>query len=144
MESTQNWKQQHAQPPVQNLIRSGDPCYEESAYRYYDMISHNVLEFAIRSVVLVNTSFLKMWHKLAKPLHIQNKLECGTWYHHPRRLQCVLSRNMRIFKVAAWHYRCRHNVKYNRIWDNLQLCLLVPRSPSKHVMLTFDLQSRKV
>ena len=71
-------------------------------------------------------------------------LECGTWYHHPRRLQCVLSRNLRIFKVATWHYRCRHNLKINSIWDNLQCYLLVPRSPSKPVMLTFDLQSRKV
>ena len=71
-------------------------------------------------------------------------LECGTWYHHPRRLGCVLSRNLRIFKVATWHYRCRHNLKNNCIWDNLQCCLLVPRSPSKPVMLTFDLQSRKV
>ena len=42
---------------------------------------------------------------------IHNALECGTWYHHPRRLQCVLSRNLRIFKVATWHYRCRHNLK---------------------------------
>ena len=30
------------------------------------------------------------------------------------------------------------------IWDNLQYCLLVPRSPSKPVMLTIDLQSRKL
>ena len=71
-------------------------------------------------------------------------LECGTWYHHPRRLQCVWSRNLRILKVATWHYRCRHNLKNNCIWDNLQCCLLVSRSPSKPVMLTFDLQSRKV
>ena len=71
-------------------------------------------------------------------------LECGTWYHHPWRLQCVLSRNLRIFKVATWQYRCRHNLKNNCIWDNLQCCLLVPMSPSKPVMLTFDLQSRKV
>ena len=73
-----------------------------------------------------------------------SKLECGTWYHHPRSLQCVLSRNLRMFKVATWHYRCRHNLKNNCIWDNLQYCLLVPRSSSKPVMLTFDLQSRKV
>ena len=72
------------------------------------------------------------------------ELECGTWYYHPRRLQCVWSRNLRISKVATWHYRCRHNLKNNCIWDNLQCCLLVPRSPSKPVMLTFDLQSRKV
>ena len=73
------------------------------------------------------------------------KLECGTWYHHPRRLQCVLSRNLIIFQVATWHYRCRHNLKNNCIWYNLQCCLLVSRSPSrpKPVMLTFDLQSRK-
>ena len=70
-------------------------------------------------------------------------LECGTWYHHPRRLQCVLSRNLIIFKVATWHYRCRHNLKNNCIWDDLQCCLFVPRSPSKPVMLTFDLQSQK-
>ena len=72
------------------------------------------------------------------------KLECGTWYHHPRRLQCVLSRNLRTFKVSTWHYLCHHNLKNNCIWDNLQYCLLGPRSPSKPVMLTFDLQSRKV
>ena len=72
------------------------------------------------------------------------KLECGTWYHHPRRLQCVLSRNLIICKVATWHYGCRHNLKNNCIWDNLQCCLLVLRSPSKPVMLTFDLWSRKV
>ena len=70
------------------------------------------------------------------------KLECGTWYHHPRRLQCVLSRNLRIVKVPTWHYRCRHNLKNNCIWDNM--CLLVPRSSSKPVMLTIDLQSRNV
>ena len=51
-------------------------------------------------------------------------LECGTWYHHPRRLQCVLSRNLRIFKVATWHYWCRHHLKNNCIWDDLQCCLL--------------------
>ena len=51
---------------------------------------------------------------------------------------------IRIFKVATWHYRCRHNLKNNCIWDDLQCCLLVPRSPTKPVMLTFDLQSRKV
>ena len=44
-----------------------------------------------------------------------------------------------------WHYRCRHSLENNCIWDNnLQCCLLVPKSPSKPVMLTFDLQSRKV
>ena len=57
------------------------------------------------------------------------KLECGTWYHHPQRLQCVLSRNLS-------YYRCRHNLKNNCIWDNLQCCLLMLRSP---IMLTFDL-----
>ena len=72
------------------------------------------------------------------------ELECGTWYHHPRRLQCALSRNLRIFKVATWHCQCRHNLKNNCIWDNLQCCLLVPRSHSKPAMLTFDLQSWKV
>ena len=48
------------------------------------------------------------------------QLECVTWYHHPRRLQCVLSTNLRIFKVATWHCRCRHNLKNNCFWDNLQ------------------------
>ena len=72
------------------------------------------------------------------------KIECGTWYHHPRRLQCVLSRNRIMFHVATWRYRCRHNIKNNGIWDNLQCYLLVPRSPSKPLQLTFDLQSRKV
>ena len=55
----------------------------------------------------------------------------------------VFGRNPRFFKVAMWHYRCRHNLENNCIWDNLQCCLLVPKSPSKPVMLTFDLQSRK-
>ena len=32
--------------------------------------------------------------------------ECGTWYHHPWRPRCVLSRNLRIFKVSTWHFRC--------------------------------------
>ena len=70
------------------------------------------------------------------------QLECGTWYHHPRRLQCVWSRNLRMFKVATWHYRCRHNLKNKCIWDNLQCCLLVPRSPGKPVIwpLTCNLE----
>ena len=51
-------------------------------------------------------------------------LECGTWYHHPRRQQCVLNRNLRIFKVAMWHYRSRHHLKHNCIWDNLLYCCL--------------------
>ena len=44
-------------------------------------------------------------------MHSVWKLECGTWYHHPRRLQSVLSRNLRIFKVAMWHFRCHHHLK---------------------------------
>ena len=51
-------------------------------------------------------------------------LECGTWYHHPRRQQCVLGRNLIIFKVAAWHYRCRHHLNNNCIWHDLLCCLL--------------------
>ena len=48
------------------------------------------------------------------------------------------------FQVTTWHYQCSHNLNKNCIWDNLQCCLLVPRSPSKPVMWTFDLPSRKV
>ena len=73
----------------------------------------------------------------------RHKLECGTWYHHRRRLQCGWSRNLRIFKVTTWHYWCRHNLENDCIWDNLQCCLFVPRSASKPSMLTFDLQSEK-
>ena len=93
-----------------------------------------------KSMTVLSILYLLTSHHI---IHNKNKqkLECGTWYHHPRRLQCVLSRNLRIFKVATWHYRCRHNLKNN---CNLQYCLLVPRSPSKPVMLTIDLQSRKV
>ena len=29
-----------------------------------------------------------------------------------------------MFKVATWHYRCRHHLKNNCIWDHLQCCLL--------------------
>ena len=53
------------------------------------------------------------------------RLECGTWYHHPRRQQCVLSRSLRIFKVATWHYRCRHHLKNNCIWDNFGMLLII-------------------
>ena len=113
--------------------------------------------------------------------HAFHKLECGTWYHHPRRLQCVLNRNLRIFKVATWHYRCfqlnNHPIRPpnsasgdlgNWKWNWMMVAVVtelfftfqflfhldnpkidsvmavqVPMSPSKPVMLTFDLQSRK-
>ena len=35
---------------------------------------------------------------------------------------CVLSRILRIFKVATWHYRCHHRHKNVCTWDNLLLC----------------------
>ena len=70
-------------------------------------------------------SFIILWsYKMIKYSYHMLQLEGGTWYHHPRRLQCVLSRNMRIFKVARWHFRCHHHLKNNCIWDNLQFCLL--------------------
>ena len=50
---------------------------------------------------------------------------------------------MIICKVASWHYRCRHNLKNNCNWDNLQCCLLVLRSPSKPVMLTLTCNLEK-
>ena len=62
----------------------------------------------------------------------------------PAKPTVCLEQKSENFKVATWHYRCRHNLKNNCIWDNLQCCLLVPMSPSKPVMLTFDLQYRKV
>ena len=66
------------------------------------------------SIELLGTYFSETWIRI---YHFHSRLECGTWYHHPWRLQCVLSRNMRIFKVATWHYRCRHNLKINvDIW----------------------------
>ena len=60
-----------------------------------------------------------LWYIIALRLLIKvsciwnhNKLlECGTWYHHPQRHQCVLSRNLRTFKVTKWHCRCRHHLK---------------------------------
>ena len=33
-----------------------------------------------------------------------NELECGTWYHHPRRLQLVLSRNLIFFFNKSQRY----------------------------------------
>ena len=90
----------------------------------------------LRRILLIICQHWLMRPTGYKPI---SKLECGTWYHHPLRLECVLSRNLRIFKLATWHYRCRHNLKNNSIWDNLHCCLLVPRSPSKPVRLTFDL-----
>ena len=54
------------------------------------------------------TGFVKgLWYSKSK----QKKLKCGARYHHPRRQQCVLSRNMRMFKVATWHYRSNHHLK---------------------------------
>ena len=47
------------------------------------------------------------------------------------------------FRSRKWHYRCRHNLKNNCICDNLQCCLLVPRSPSKPVMLTLTCNLEK-
>ena len=109
-----------------------------------NLIPHlNLNEQLIEQVTEFNFLGLTIDQHLTRNEYVQ-KLECGTWYHHPRRLQCVLSRNLRIFKVATWHYRCRHNLKNNCIWDHFQYCLLVPRSSSKPVMLTIDLESRKV
>ena len=122
-------------------------------YQLYDFDKHIPSNKSTHLPLSVEVCIIFAWHnhRNSIPHHglwrwykFNNQLECGTWYHHPRRLQCVLSRNLRILKVATWHYWCRHNLKNNRIWDNLQCCLLVPRSPSKHVMLTFDLQSWKV
>ena len=94
--------------------------------------------FMVTSVHPIYVTFKNSLQPVFVTYHqVHQALECGTWYHHPRRLQCVWSRNLIIFKVATWHYRCRHNLKNNCIWDNLQCCLLVPRSPSKPVMLTF-------
>ena len=103
-----------------------------------------ILYHPCRPLTQYATDITSELRKLVTALMVGGQLECGTWYHHRRRLQCVLSTNLRIFKVATWHYRCRHNLKNNCIWDNLQYCLLVPRSSSKPVMLTIDLQSRKV
>ena len=50
---------------------------------------------------------------------IRERTRIWNRYHHTCRQQCVLSRNLRIFKVARWHYRCRHHLKNNCIWDNL-------------------------
>ena len=58
----------------------------------------------------ISQVLLKSIHNTCSKITVL-KLECGTWYHHPRRLQCVLGRNLRICKVATWHYRCRHNLK---------------------------------
>ena len=55
-------------------------------------------------------------------LHISP--ECGTRYHHPRRQQCVLNRNLSTLNVATCHYWCRHHRKDNCIWDNLLCCLI--------------------
>ena len=138
---------------VHNTLQfSGDPIWYDMAifFQYHHKIHPigSMLAWEMRCILRVqnlNSDQLDPWieDQLQITLHTK-KLECGTWYHHPRRLQCVWSRNLRIFKVATWHYRCRHNLKNICIWDNLQCCLLVPRPPSKPVMLTFDLQSRKV
>ena len=94
------------------------------------------LSIYLRSIYSRLKIFLILHQSSTRIEQMDAILECGIWYYHPRRLQCVWRRNLRIFKVATWHYRCRHNLKNNCIWDNLQCCLLVPRSPSKPVMLT--------
>ena len=40
-----------------------------------------------------------------------SELECGKWYHHPWRQQHVFSRNLRNYKVATCHRRCRRHLK---------------------------------
>ena len=117
--------------------------YQRRFWLYFIVLSAKLLGWATASFSWCCAWWQGRWRTEWYIVYI-TKLECGTWYHHPRRLQCVWSRNLRIFKVAKWHYRCRHNLRNNCIWDNLQCCLLVPRSPSKPVILTFDLQSRKV
>ena len=74
-----------------------------------------------------------------------DQLECGTWYHHRDAYSVSWAEIWEFWKSQSdiISYRCRHNLKNNCIWDNLQYCLLGPRSPSKPVMLTFDLQFRK-
>ena len=54
--------------------------------------------------------------------HLHKVIDEQKWSENQ---QCVLSRNLRIFKVARWHYRCRHKLKNNCIWDNLQCCLFL-------------------
>ena len=92
--------------------------------------------------------------------HTMGKMQYWLYYHNlnksktrarmwnmissPVMPTICLEQKSKNLRIATWHYRCRHNLKNNCIWDNLRCCLLVPRSPSKPVMLTFDLQSRKV
>ena len=49
------------------------------------------------------TMITKMWNMISSP---------------PTPTVC------QIFNVATWHYRCRHHLKNNCIWDNLQCYLL--------------------
>ena len=62
-----------------------------------------------------------LWVFGRRPTGTIQWLECATCYHHPRRQQCVMSRNLIIFKVATWHYRWRQHIKNNCILHNL-LC----------------------
>ena len=90
---------------------------------------HYGLQFFNNVKVLVWYTTNRMWNMIASPA---------------TPTVCLEQNSENFCNVATWHYRCRHNLKNNCIWDDLQCCLLVPRSPSKPVMLTFDLQSRKV
>ena len=94
------------------------------------MQSSDVLYVASLNNLLTKWSTAKI---KSTPIHVRAskrkpgcynfQLECGTWYHHPRRHKCVLSWNLRIVKVATRHYRWRHHHKNNCIWHN-SLCWL--------------------
>ena len=80
--------------------------------------SYHVHQLALASEISWDKPSIFAWIKYML------KVECGTWYQHPRCQQCVMNRNLRIFKVTTWHYRCYYHLTNNCIWHDLLCCLL--------------------
>ena len=84
------------------------------------------------SIQLLKTSIriTRMWNMISSPATPTVCLE--------QKSENFQSRKVALSMPSQYQNNCIC------IWDNLHFCLLVPMSPSKPVMLTFDLQSRKV
>ena len=96
-----------------------------------------IAQYALESAICT------MWINLFTSSRISCQTRMWNMISSPATPTVCLEQKLRIFKVATWHYRCLHNLKNNCIWDNLQCCLLVPRSHSKPVMLTLTCNLEK-
>ena len=78
------------------------------------------------AIIWTNAVILLIGHLRTKLSEIANEIQ--TFSFKTRMWNMISSPATptvcQIFKVATWHYRCRHHLKNNCIRDNLQCCLL--------------------